>query len=192
MLYLPILVLTLERWFLWPRFGSTHALLDDFHNHSAYFLMFPVGAVNVRRPELIARMTALRWWAAARAGWAAIVTMVRWRDTALISGVQPGALYGLAWACLQWCAILVAIGFAHLHWNEDHPWRAPLTEAVFPVYLVHQTFILRGAMALLTLHWSIAIEGPALVVGSFVASFAVWLLARRVNALRPGLGIPLR
>ena len=194
LLYLPLLVLALERWFLWPRFGSTHALVDDLYNHSVYVLMFLFGAMAVRRPELFLRMTAMRWWAllVAVAGWAVIVTLGRWRDAALFSGLQPGVVYGLAWAGLQWCAIVAAIGFAQRHWNKDHAWRAPLTEAVFPVYLVHQTFILCGAMALLPLHWPVAVEGPALIVGTFVASMVVWALARRVDALRPWLGMPLR
>ena len=60
------------------------------------------------------------------------------------------------------------------------------------MYLVHQTFILCGAMALLPLHWPVALEDPALIMGTFVASMVVWALARRVDALRPWLGMPLR
>ena len=41
------------------------------------------------------------------------------------------------------CLVIVAaVGFAYHHLNHDHPLRAWLTRAVFPVYLLHQTVLI--------------------------------------------------
>src|SRR5262245_64178108 len=85
-----------------------------------------------------------------------------------------------AFAAVQWSAIVAAIGFARVHLNRDHRWRATLAEAVFPVYIVHQTLIVLFAIALAPLRWPVALEGPLLVVLTFGASFAAYLLVRRM------------
>jgi hypothetical protein len=94
-----------------------------------------------------------------------------------------------AFAAVQWSAIVAAIGFARVHLNRDHAWRPTLAESVFPVYIVHQTLIIVFAMVLAPLRWSAAIEGPVLVVLTFAASFAAYLLVRRVSWLRAVFGL---
>ena len=49
---------------------------------------------------------------------------------------------------MQWCALVTALGFARRHFNVDHAWRCHLINAVFPVYILHQTLIILVAMAL--------------------------------------------
>jgi surface polysaccharide O-acyltransferase-like enzyme len=90
---------------------------------------------------------------------------------------------------MQWTAIVAALGFAHRHLNRDHRWRAMLAEAVFPVYVVHQTLIIGFAMALAPLHWAPRIEGPLLAALTLGASFATYLAVRRVALLRPLFGL---
>src|SRR5262245_102964 len=94
-----------------------------------------------------------------------------------------------AFAAMQWSAIVAAIGFARVHLNRDHVWRATLAEAVFPVYIVHQTLIIVFAMALAPLRVPVIVEGPVLVALTFGASFAVYLLVRRVRVLRGFFGL---
>ena len=53
-----------------------------------------------------------------------------------------------------------AVGFAHRHLNVDGAARRWLTEAVFPVYVLHQTLIVLGAMVLAPLALRPALEGP--------------------------------
>jgi len=95
----------------------------------------------------------------------------------------------VAYATMQWSAIVAAVGFAYTHLNRDHRWRATLAEAVFPVYIVHQTLIIVFAMALAPLRAAPVAEAPALVAGTFAASFAVYLLVRRVPWLRAMFGL---
>jgi surface polysaccharide O-acyltransferase-like enzyme len=194
----PLVGLAAARLLLFPRFGSTHALLDDHYNHAVYVAMFLFGALLVqrrghpddlferlsqwRRPALalaLACWALLALWAAASAGQTPGEGL-----QVLQRGVRP-----VLWAGQQWFGIVAVLGFAHRYLDRDHRWRAPLADAVFTVYLLHQTVIVLAAMALRPLGWSPLLEGPLLVAITFAASFALCWLARPFALLRPWLGM---
>lgn len=189
---LPVLALALSRLLLLSRFGSTHALVDDWFNHASYFLLFLLGVGLATQPQHFVRLQALRWPALllALVCWAGIdryfayVTELGWVPEGL------RALQRVAHATLQWSAIVAVLGFAHRHLNHDHRWRAPLSEAVFPVYLVHQTVIICAAMALAPLRLAPAAEATVLVLLTFGVSAGCWWLVRSSGPWRPWFGLP--
>ena len=191
---LPIAWLAMLRLALLGRFGSTHALVDDWHNHASYFSVFLAGVLLAARPMLLARLERLRWPAlvlALLAWWGIGVTMAH---AGALPAVPEGlrSLQRVAHAALQWSAIVALLGFARRHLNHDHRWRAPLNEAVFPVYLLHQTIIIVLAMAALPLALPAAVEGPLLVLLTFGSALAAWRLLRHAGPLRPWFGLPRR
>lgn len=105
----------------------------------------------------------------------------RWR---LVPG--PGALLV---ALQQWCAIVAVLGFSFVHLNADGPLRRFLTEAVFPVYVLHQTVIILLAWSIRSHLLPPALEGPLLVVSTFVLCFAVFAWVRRWRWTRPLFGL---
>lgn len=192
LLVLPLLLLAGVRAGLYPRFGETHALVDDWAAHAAYAPLFAFGVLLARRRVLLQRLQDLRWPALALGllGWAVLV-------------LYPGTLPGwpavpeslrlpmrVAFASAQWCGVVAAFGFARKHLDVDHRWRAPLTEAVFPLYLVHQTILIVAAVALRPLALPAATEAALIVALSFGGGLATWRLARRSGPLRPWLGLP--
>jgi surface polysaccharide O-acyltransferase-like enzyme len=64
-----------------------------------------------------------------------------------------------------------------------------LVEAVFPVYIAHQTLIILFATLLAPLRWAPAVEGPLLALLTLAASFGVYLAVRRVSWLRTAFGL---
>jgi glucans biosynthesis protein C len=90
---------------------------------------------------------------------------------------------------MQWGALVAAFGFAQRLLNVDHPLRQRLTEAVFPVYIFHQTVIIVASQAMLPWQWTPSIEGPALVLVTLVLSYAGYAAVRRVRFLRPWFGL---
>jgi glucans biosynthesis protein C len=191
---LPVLVLALIRLALLSRFGSTHALVDDWFNHASYCFVFLLGAGLAARPALFARIEPLRWPALAVALLAFGGITLYFHAMQGLASVPEGlrAAQRVAHAALQWSAIVAILGFAHRHLNHDHPWRAPLSEAVFPVYLVHQTVIIVLAMALRPWALQAGIEAPLLVAATLATSLLAWRVARRLGPLRPWLGLPRR
>ena len=176
----PIALIFLVRTLLFHRFPATHAVLGDWFNHAIYFPMFVAGAAFAMASPMWQRLAQARWFALALAlsCWAVLVL------------ARPGGLLAHAVvATFQWSALVAAFGFARQHLNVDHPLRARLTEAVFPVYILHQTVIILGSQALLPLRWSPAIEGPVLIMITFALSYGGYALVRRVPALHPWMGL---
>ncbi|WP_280152704.1 acyltransferase family protein [Piscinibacter sp. XHJ-5] len=188
---LPIVVLTLLRMLLAGRFPVTHALVDDWFNHAQYLAVFLLGAVWARQPAVWPRIEALRWTALAVAltGWAAMLAMsARFGMPSSAPGAAVFA-WRAVYSATQWCAILAAIGFAYRHLNVGHRLHRYLVDAVFPVYILHQTLIVVLAQVLRPLGWAPALEGPLLVAATFVLSFAGYEAVRRVPMLRPWFGL---
>ena len=190
LIVLPVLWLALARLLLLDRYPSTHALVGDFYNHALYASVFAAGAVCARAPGIWPRLAALRWQALA-------VALLGWALLALYFGhfqhVEPAVALRQAqravYAAVQWCAVVAAVGFAFKHCNADHRWRRCAVEAVFPVYILHQTLIVLLSQALLPLQWPPAVEGPVLVLATFALSLAGFEGVRRVAWLRPCFGL---
>ena len=181
LLALPVTAILLVRATLVPRFPSTHAFTGDWFNHAIYFGMFIAGAAFAHAPAIWERLMRARWPALLGA-------LVAW--AMLVNGIaQPGWLRDAAVATQQWGALVAAVGFARRHLNVDHRWRRRLTEAVFPVYVLHQTLIIVLSQALLPLHWLPRVEGPVLVAATFALSYAGYELVRRIRVLRPWFGL---
>ncbi|MFO1329395.1 MAG: acyltransferase family protein [Rubrivivax sp.] len=160
----------------WPQ---THALVDDPASHLLYAPAFVFGAVLVQSPALQRRLQAWRWPAlgAALLGWALFASAGR---------TPPGA----AGAVVQsWAALVALLGFAQRHLDRDHRWRAPLADAVFPVYLLHQTVIVVLAVALRPVALHPLAEGPLLVAAVLLAGAAFHRAVRPWAALRPWVGL---
>ena len=138
-------------------------------------------------------IAALRWpgLALALAGWAAIIIWYA-LDHGAIAGTRWELLvYPMraAYVLMAWSAILAACGFAQRHLDRDGPARRYLTEAVFPVYILHQTLIVVLAHALKALHRAPGLEAMLLIVLVTVLSFTGFEIVRRVPLLRPLFGL---
>ena len=98
-------------------------------------------------------------------------------------------LQRLLWAVQQWGAIVAILGFARRHAPGDGPARRWLTEAVFPVYILHQTVIVLLAVYLRPLDLPPRLEGPLLVLATFALCLAAYGIIRRTGWLRPLFGL---
>ena len=96
------------------------------------------------------------------------------------------------YALLAWSAIVAACGFAARHLDRDGPARRYLNEAVFPVYILHQTLIVVLAHGMQPLRIAPGLEAMLLVVLTLGLSFGAFGLIRRVAVLRPLFGLAAR
>lgn len=193
-LLLPLAWLAVARFVLVARFESTHALVDDWYNHAQYLPLFLLGFAMARPGPLWERVELARWPAlvAALASWLFIAGYFgRYSD-----GTTPPEalrqLQRLLWAVQQWGAIVAILGFARRHAPGDGPARRWLTEAVFPVYILHQTVIVLLAVYLRPLDLPPPLEGPLLVLATFALCLAAYGIIRRTGWLRPLFGLKLR
>ncbi len=193
---LPAAVLAAARLALADGYPATHALLDDWYNHAVYFPLFLLGATLATRRDFWAGLEQARWPALGLAlgGWAALMIYYAIPEalaaTAQVQAWRP--VLRSVYALLQWSAIAAVCGFGHRHLQFDSPARRYLTQAVFPLYIVHQTLIVSLAHALKPARLPPALEGLILVLLTLTISFAVVEVVRRVALLRPLFGLALR
>jgi surface polysaccharide O-acyltransferase-like enzyme len=189
----PILLLAIARVALVGRFESTHALVDDWYNHAQYLPLFLLGVLVAARDGVWDALHRHRRLALglAVAGYA----FIAWYFHASGHSEEappPEALRMLqraVWAMFQWSAIAAILGFARGIAFRDSAALRYLREAVFPVYILHQTLIVVLAHNAQPLGLRPAIEGPLLVLATFALSFAGFELVRRVRWLRPLFGL---
>jgi len=191
----PITFLALARIFLLPLFEVSHALVDDWYNHAVSFTAFMLGFLMARREAFWAELSHTRWVTLAIwiAGYAAF-TAYAWQYRA--EGAEPPEALRNAmrvvYAAQQWCAIAAILGFARLYLTADGPVRRYLTDAVFPVYIVHQTLIVVLAHHMAKAGLPLAVEAPLLITATFVGCFATYEVVRRIGFLRPWFGLKSR
>ena len=185
----PVALLAALRIALIDRFAPTHALVDDAYLHASYFALFIAGAAMARMVSPWPRFERTRWisLALALAGWLLMQAAPSWRDAL---GTDAARALGRAgFATAQWCGVLAALGFAHRHWPQEFPGRRWLSEAVFPVYIVHQSVIIVLAVALAPLALPATVEAALLITATFGLSLACYAAVCRVAWLRPWFGL---
>ncbi len=184
----PTLYLVLTLLLLRKNFPQNYSVWGDWFSHSQYLAMFVLGAVLARRPEIWQQMARQRWMALALAlaAWLTLVTAPwlarEWQWP--MRSIGPWA-----YSVQQWCAIVAVLGFARLCLNRDGPARRYLTQAVFPVYVLHQTLILLLAHNFAPLALNPVLEGSLLVILTLALSLSGFEIIRRVKVLRPLFGL---
>ena len=190
----PIAVLAVARLALVGRFESTHALVDDWYNHAQYLSLFLFGMLIATRDGVWDALQRMRWvaLACAIAGYAFIVWYFYGSGYSDESTPPPDALrmcQRIVWALFQWAAIAAIFGFARGIAFTDTPTLRYLREAVFPVYILHQTIIVILAHDAKPLDLHPAVEGPLLVLATFALCFLGFEIVRRLRWLRPLFGL---
>jgi glucan biosynthesis protein C len=190
---LPVALLALPRILLLSLFPATHDLVNDWYYHSQYLSLFLLGAMLARQAGVWQRMDGMRLatLGIALTCWAAMIVYYALPEALVM---RPD-LHNIRMAmrvvyCLcAWCAMVAACGFAHRHLNGDSASRRYLAEAVFPVYIVHQTLIVSLAFLIKPAKIAPVTEGVVLVVLTLGLSFGIFEVVRRVGILRPLFGL---
>jgi glucan biosynthesis protein C len=193
LIVVPVAVLGLARVLLLSQFPSTHNLTWDWYNHAQYLPLFLLGAMLARQAGVWQQMDAMRWRALgiALASWASLIVWFSLPETVTL---HPDIntwrmLMRVVYALCAWCAMVAAFGFAHRHLNRDSASRRYLAEAVFPVYILHQTLIVAMAHMMKPAKLGPATEGFMLIVLTLTVSLGVFAVVRRVALLRPLFGL---
>ena len=93
------------------------------------------------------------------------------------------------WRLTQWSSIVAVLGFAGSFAPGDSRALRYLTQAVFPIYILHQTAIIVFAHHLKALDLPPVIEALLLILATFAVCFAGFEMIRRVRWLRPLFGL---
>lgn len=191
---LPVLYLFVIRLCMLSSFPTTHALVDDWFNHATYLFLFLFGALIAPSADFWQQLGTMRWRSLmlALAGWIFIVAYYGYFNDARPVPDSLRFFQRAVWALMSWNAMLAACGFARQHLQRDNAARRYLTQAVFPVYILHQTLIVLLTQSLLPAKFPVLAEALLLISLTFVLSFTGFELVRRLPYLRPLFGLAMR
>jgi peptidoglycan/LPS O-acetylase OafA/YrhL len=171
--------------------GESHGLFDDWLSDLIYLpcFLFGFGLAGSRTLwPAIARL-----WKPALALALLSYAVLVWVELAYPADMRKPhgvmALDRAAMAAMLWSMALVMLHLANTALNRDAPWRARLSEAIFPCYILHQSVIV------VTAWWLLPAQLPtplafAIVLGA--TALGCWLfyrLGRELPWLRPLIGL---
>lgn len=104
-----------------------------------------------------------------------------------LGAIHPGFL--LASESLSW--ILSVLAFGSLHLTKPGKVLSYLSQAAYPVYILHMIFLYLGSHLLFPLNISVEFQFIGVVLITFGGSFGCFELIRRINFLRPLFGLKL-
>ncbi len=174
-----------------PGVGVTHGFFDDPTSHWAHIPQFLFGVLLGNAPGIWATIRATWGWALAIAiaSYLIVAAMeIAWPgDTPLPRDLVP--VFRMARIVQGWCAIVALLGIADHYWNHDHRWRATLTEAVFPFYIIHQTIIVVLGWWALRFALPPAAEFTMLTIATIAGCWLFYDVGRRIGPLRRLVGL---
>lgn len=190
---LPVLPLLAYRVLLVPHFETTHNLVEDWANHAISFTYLLYGVFAARSERFWAavdRTLPVAFALTLALGAALTVVWMNW-DALADRPVELWIARG-GRVLYAWTMILTLLGLARRFLCGTGPVRRYLTEAVFPVYILHQTITVAAGYTLTRMGLGVWTEFIALVAVTFAGSFAGFEIARRIEILRPVMGLKPR
>ncbi|WP_269932732.1 acyltransferase family protein [Aminobacter sp. HY435] len=178
---------------------ATNVLYNDGAWFAAWASWFGLGFLIAKHHQaVIGGIVARRWWSLALA-LALNVALYRfaWMDE--VAGVggehggMPMLLYKLLTFSLAWSVILTCVGFGALYANRPSRTLAWLNAKIFPLYIVHQTFVLMALFYVLPFNQPLWIKLILVVTITTFWSLAFAIVADRLPApYRTLVGLPAR
>jgi Predicted acyltransferases len=171
-----------------------HSLFMDRAAHIHYGGVFLFGYL-LRGSEAL-RVTISRQWKLAL-----VLGMLGYAFVALEAWYYPGNVrtphawvqpLSFAKSMQSWCMVIALFGIADRFWNRDARWRVTLAEAVFPVYLAHQTVMVLAMYSIRD--WGLTALPEFLILCAAVAggSWLFYIVGREIGPLRPLIGLKRR
>ncbi len=188
-IYLIIILFLIFYYTLAPIFPTTHALIDDWYNHSISFTFFILGfsisafngiwesIVDKRKQSLIiASIPAL------------FLIMFVWGPTFYIFN-EENTLFFFIYGLLKWVFIIAwlfaILGYSKFLFNKPSKVLLYANESVYPLYILHQTIMIIFGYYIIQLNWNVAIKFAALIIITFGGSFFFYeLFIKRFNLMR--------
>ncbi|MEL7453453.1 MAG: acyltransferase family protein [Pseudomonadota bacterium] len=192
---LPVLIFALHELWLEDILPSTHALVDDWGNHALYFpfLFFAfVAAKSEHVWHTIDRLFKTACFTVLILGaWQLFVWSLDGADIQDVPFIEVIAIAHMmvvpiyAWAC-----IIAAFGLVRRYANKPSRVLSYMTEAIFPWYILHQTFIIVVGFWLTRQGLSSGLEFALLTFATFAGCLFVHeYIIRRSPVLRPLFGL---
>lgn len=192
LLWLPLAYLIPVRAAITFTVSESHGLFDDWISYAIYLPLFLFG-FGLAGSRTLWPAVARLWkpaLALSLAGYAILVWVeLGWpyaHPPHLVMALDRGAM-----ATMLWGMALVMLRLGDTLLNRDHPWRARLSEAIFPCYIIHQTMIVVTAWWLLPAQLPPLLSFGIVLAATAAGSWLFYRLGREVRWLGPLVGLSI-
>lgn len=187
-IWVPLAYLVLIRLTLYPLFGQTNGLFNDWYNHAQSLAAFLFGFLLARHAPV---WEALERHRKISLGIALAALPVLVIQAGIFSdNLAYGASKFAVQAVYQWSVIAAILGFGSRYLrHRDGPVLRYLCDAVFPCYLAHQTILVAAVWFIRPAALPPVIEAASLIAVTFLGSLLVYEIVRRIGWLRPVWGL---
>lgn len=187
-IWVPMAYLVVIRLTLYPLFGVTNGLIDDWYNHAQSLGAFLFGFLLARHEPV---WQALERYRRVSVGIAlAALPILVFQAGYFPDNILYDASKFTVQAIYQWAVMAAILGFGSRYLRaKDGPVLRYLTDAVFPLYLAHQTILVVAVWLIRPAALPPIIEATTLAVITFGGSFLIYEIVRRIGWLRPVWGL---
>lgn len=180
-----ILVLAGFLYFKFP--NENHAFVDDWAGFTKYFLYFIFGAFIGINPVFWKNLENNRKLNLKIAFFSMLViNYIRWNDKEPVWAVDTSnALFLSLLALSAWFWVISFLGYAKKYLNFTNKFLKFSNEAIYPFYILHQTFIVMIAYYVIQLEDNILSKYLFLTLVAFILSLGFYVfLIKPYNAIR--------
>ena len=165
----------------------TQALVDDWANHVRWIGIFGTGVVCATQQRFweMLRVRRKRFALMSLALFVVQLANGVYYRTGQSDPFWDGILYSVFAGVYGWCVVLTLSGYAAEYLNRSSKLLTYLTEAVLPIYVLHQPILLVCAYFVFPLSLPLILEVLLLITVTVIGSVAGYeLFARRSSPLR--------
>lgn len=162
-----------------PLFGRTDMFVDDPAGHVRAIPAFLLGAMLVRSADFWSKLKAARIWLSPLALILMIAAVAVAAMDTLSGHTLPAWQTGVADGLFGAATLLAILAVAQTVLNHDSPQLRYLSDAIMPVYLLHQPMIVAASLLLGSASLPLVIEYPALIAATLLVPLTVYHVAIR-------------
>lgn len=183
--------MTLVKTYLQPLYKETHALWGDWYAHAWYLGYFLIGYLLgtsslqkvwdcIKKFKLLALLIALNCYLVAQLIHA-FVPSISTEFRLVYAGVNVQ---------FTLTAILAILGYGYTYLNKKDSVFSKLSQAIFPWYIFHQTYIIVLAYWLIPLQLGVVTEFATVVAGTAISCWITYkLVMSKLTVLKPAIGV---
>lgn len=182
-----------------PIFGRTDMLLDDPAGHVRAIPAFLIGLMLARSERFWDQLRTARLWLIPMALVLMTVAIAAGAGETLSGHTQASWIAGVADGLYGAAAVLAILATAQTLLNHDSPQLRYLSDAIMPVYLMHEPMIVAAGLVIMGAGLPAWLEYPAILASASLIPLAIYHLAIRrsgplriVFGLKPDGGAPAR
>lgn len=165
-----------------------HAFYNDWYGHAIYCFAVLMGLVFVRMPGVWIAFERNRFLALAIGLTAYCFQLTHFHAPELLPEVSS-AVFAAVEMVLKWSWMALVIGFARRHLNFTNTTLSYCNQAVYPVFILHQTVIIVLGFYVIDLGMSGIAEYITIALGTFAICGLLFETIKRINLLRVLFGL---